>query len=384
MTKLKNNSFFSSLIKNYFFFTMAMSVALVVIISLSYMIIVAMLEHYLEMNTQLEITETIVREAYFTVTPVWFKIVSIGIIILFILVYIGILIGFSKVLTSRVKKPLNKLNEGLQSIATKTNVEPISFKGDKEFVQICDSFNTMVNRLNKYEVENKKLQEEKQKIIADISHDLKTPITSIQGYSKALCDNLIPEDKKQSYLQLIYRKSEELNELINFFHEYSVVEREDYKMKTEKININEFLRKFFAYKYEQIEEEQFILDVDIPESKLFVNIDTLQFKRVLNNLINNSIKYNPINTTISIGVYEENNNCIIEIRDNGVGIQKNLQRNIFDPLVTGDDSRGSKHGTGLGLAITRCIVEKHKGNICLVSDEKENWSTIFKITLPKT
>ncbi|MEG1288590.1 MAG: HAMP domain-containing sensor histidine kinase, partial [Bacilli bacterium] len=317
------------------------------------------------------------------VTPTWVKVISVCIIIVFILVYILILIAFSKLLTSKVKKPLDKLNNGLQSIATKTNVEPIYFKGDKEFVQICDSFNTMVSRLNKYEVENKKLQEEKKKMIADISHDLKTPITTIQGYSKALCDNIISEDKKESYLKLIYNKSEELNELINFFHEYTVIERSDYKLKKEKININEFLRKFFADKYDQIEEKQFILEINIPENKCFVDIDTFQFKRALNNLINNSIKYNPINTIISISVSESDNNSIIEIRDDGVGIPKSLQESVFEPLVTGDDSRGSKHGSGLGLAITKCIIEKHKGHICLICDKKENWSTIFRINLPK-
>lgn len=384
MIKLKyNNSFFSSLIKNYFLFTVVMTTSLIGLLSLSYVAIMAMLKYYVDINKKLQIAETIVTEEYIIVTPMWVKVFSVCILIIFILIYITILIGFSKVLTSKIKKPLDKLNEGLQSITTKDHVEPIDFKGDKEFVQICDSFNTMVSRLNKYEEDNKKLQEEKQKMIANISHDLKTPITSIQGYSKALYDNVIPDDKKDSYLKLIYNKSEELNELINFLHDYSVIEREDYKLKDEKININEFLRKFFAYKYEQLQEENFILEVDIPENKLFVNIDTFQFKRVLNNLINNSIKYNPKNTTIGVFVSESNNNCIIEIRDNGVGIPKNLQKHVFEPLVTGDDSRGSKHGTGLGLAITKSIVEKHKGSICLNSDKIKKWITIFQITLPK-
>ncbi|MEG0356061.1 MAG: HAMP domain-containing sensor histidine kinase, partial [Lachnospiraceae bacterium] len=278
-----------------------------------------MLEHYIDINKHFEIAETVVTKEYIISTPMWVNIFSVFIIIISIVIYIAILIGFSRVLTSKIRKPLDKLNEGLQSIATKSNVDHITFNGDKEFVQICDSFNTMVDRLNKYEQENKKLQEEKKKMIADISHDLKTPITSIQGYSKALYDSVIPEEKKDIYLKLIYNKSEELNELINFLHEYSVIEREDYILKNEKININEFLRKFFADKYEQIQEERFFLDVNIPESKLFIDIDTFQFKRVLNNLINNSIKYNPINTTISVAVSETSSDCIIEIRDNGVG-----------------------------------------------------------------
>lgn len=369
--------------KNYFLFTIVMTTSLIGLLSLSYLSIVFIFEHYVDISAKLQNAETVVREEYVIVAPAWVKIFLLCTLIIFILIYIAILIGFSKVLNSKIKKPLDKLNEGLQSITTKDHVEPIEFKGDMEFVQICESFNTMVSRLKQYEEDNKKLQEEKQKMIANISHDLKTPITSIQGYSKALYDKVIPDDKKDSYLNLIYNKSEELNELINFLHDYSVIEREDYKLNSEKININEFLRKFFADKYEHLQEEGFILEVDIPEKKLFVNIDTFQFKRVLNNLINNSIKYNPINTIIGIFVSESNNNCIIEIRDNGIGIPKNLHANIFEPLVTGDDSRGSKHGTGLGLAITKSIVEKHKGSICLNSDKIENWSTIFQITLPK-
>lgn len=360
-----------------------MGASLISIILISYVFISSMLEHYIDINKHFEIAETVVTKEYIISTPMWVNIFSVFIIIIYIVIYIAILIGFSRVLTSKIRKPLDKLNEGLQSIATKSNVDHITFNGDKEFVQICDSFNTMVDRLNKYEQENKKLQEEKKKMIADISHDLKTPITSIQGYSKALYDSVIPEEKKDIYLKLIYNKSEELNELINFLHEYSVIEREDYILKNEKININEFLRKFFADKYEQIQEERFFLDVNIPESKLFIDIDTFQFKRVLNNLINNSIKYNPINTTISVAVSETSSDCIIEIRDNGVGIPKDLQEHIFEPLVTGDRSRGSKHGTGLGLAITKCIIKKHKGRIYLVSNNKGSWNTVFRITLPK-
>ncbi|MGG7060712.1 histidine kinase dimerization/phospho-acceptor domain-containing protein, partial [Clostridium tertium] len=115
----------------------------------------------------------------------------------------------------KVKKPLEKLNKAMISLSEGGTYESIEYKGSHEFMQICENFNAMSQKLNKSKEENEHLQSEKQKMLADISHDLKTPITIIQGYAKALSDGIISKDDQEKYLKIIYEKSNNLTELIN-------------------------------------------------------------------------------------------------------------------------------------------------------------------------
>lgn len=146
------------------------------------------------------------------------------------------IILFGMFLKRKVQKPLNKLNRAMQLLSEGKENEPIVYSGPKEFVEICDSFNVMVNKLESSEIERNKLIKDKQSMLADISHDLKTPITTIQGYAKALADGVIFPDEYEKYFNIIYAKSKRLTELINIFYEYSKLEHPDFKLVFEKID----------------------------------------------------------------------------------------------------------------------------------------------------
>lgn len=303
--------------------------------------------------------------------------------IIFIAVYVCCITIFIIWLNRKVKKPLDKLNNAIISLSEGKNKEIIHYKGPYEFEQICNNFNFMVSKLYESEKQRILLENEKQKMLADISHDLRTPITNIQGYSKALYDGIISKEDQDKYLKIIYQKSNDLTELIDVFYEYSKLEHTDFTLTLSKKDLCEFIRAYIAEKYEYIYDINFEIDVDIPDNEMICEFDDVQLKRAFNNIINNSIKHNKEGTTIGISLKEESNNYKILIYDDGVGIPEAIVSNIFDAFVVGDDSRNTKQGSGLGLAITKKIIEKHNGSINLISLSEGRFKTTFEILLPK-
>lgn len=308
---------------------------------------------------------------------------SIGSIRIFIVVYIVCIILFVMLLRKKVKKPLKKLEDAMYSLAEGKSKSLIEYRGPKEFVQICDAFNIMVNKLENSEIEKDRLSNDKQRILSDISHDLKTPITTIQGYSKALVDGVISKNDLDKYLNIIYAKSTRLNDLINMFYEYSKLEHPDFQLVFNEVDLSECIRSYLAIKYEDLLDAGFDLEVNIPDEVLLCNIDKIQFLRILDNLLGNSVKHNPNGTTIYFELIRENDNYKIIVADNGVGISEEISKNIFDAFTVGDESRTNKEGSGLGLAIVKKIVEMHKGTIQLKINNDAEYVTVFEITMPK-
>lgn len=282
-------------------------------------------------------------------------------------------------LNRRIKKPLHLLCQELNSFESGKSHQA-TYQGPREFVEIFDSFNDMSQRLQRSEEERQHLERAKQKMLADISHDLKTPITVIQGYAKALCDGVAPPDEQTQYLQIIEQKATGLNELINTFYQYSKMEHPDYSLTLAPYDICNYLRDFVADRYAGLELAGFLLEVDIPEQHIFCNIDTVQLGRAFDNIVNNSVKHNPKGTTLYFSLQPRRNCVRILLADNGIGIPDEIQQMIFEPFVVGEESRCS-HGSGLGLSIAKKIVEAHHGTIQLLKPYS-HYSTVYKILLP--
>ena len=303
--------------------------------------------------------------------------------VVFGIAYIILVVIFVFVLRSKFYEPLEKLNKAMELLTEGKRKKPVDYSGPREFVDICDRFNIMVSKLEDSENQRKKLMNDKERMMADISHDLKTPITSIQGYAKALSDGIIVDEDKDKYIKIIYEKSKKLTELINIFHEYSKLEHPDFNLIFEKVDLSEYLRAYIALKYEDIVESGFNIEVDIPEEEMEIKIDKVQLQRVFDNILGNSIKHNEKGTNIYVSLKEKNDIYEIIIADDGKGISKDIANNIFEAFTVGDESRNSKQGSGLGLAIAKTIVELHEGTIELVLAPPKEFSTEFKITLKK-
>ena len=303
--------------------------------------------------------------------------------VVFGIAYIILVVIFVFVLRSKFYEPLEKLNKAMELLTEGKRKKPVDYSGPREFVDICDRFNIMVSKLEDSENQRKKLMNDKERMMADISHDLKTPITSIQGYAKALSDGIIVDEDKDKYIKIIYEKSKKLTELINIFHEYSKLEHPDFNLIFEKVDLSEYLRAYIALKYEDIVESGFNIEVDIPEEEMEIKIDQVQLQRVFDNILGNSIKHNEKGTNIYVSLKEKNDIYEIIIADDGKGISKDIANNIFEAFTVGDESRNSKQGSGLGLAIAKTIVDLHGGTIELEPESLKKFSTQFKIILKK-
>ena len=299
------------------------------------------------------------------------------------IIFIGLLLSFSFSMRKNVEKPISLISKAMRKVEKGESYNPVEYYGAQEFVDMCESFNSMAQKLKTSEQERKRIEEQKQKMLADISHDLKTPITVIAGYTKALADGMVPKDKQDKYLEAINNKAELLSGLINSFYEYSKLEHPDYNIVVTEDDICEYLREYIAAKYNEFEILGIDIQIDIPETEVMAEFDTTSLKRVFENIITNAIKHNKKGTCLYVCLYEMGENIKIIIADNGNGVPEHLKDTIFNPFVVGDESRNSKQGTGLGLSIAQKIVEQHQGTIKLVDEENDEWKTVFEIVIPK-
>lgn len=303
----------------------------------------------------------------------------LGMFAMIMLVFIVLYIYWT---ARRIKNPLIIILDALTKMTDGDYSARIHLKAEHEFVQIRDTFNYMADVLEETRRENEVLEKGKQRMLMDISHDLKTPITSIQGYAKALKEGMATdEDRKQRYLEYIYQKSIRVNHLINNLFELLKLDAPEYRLHLRLEEITEFVRDMVVLHYTEMLDKQFHLQLDIPEREIYLYFDRIQLTRVLSNLLVNAIKYNPAGTTMRISLSEEKYHVVIMIADDGIGIPEDIKENIFEPFVRADSSRASEGGTGLGLSIAKRIVTKHGGTIKITSNETE--STLFVIRLPK-
>ena len=279
-----------------------------------------------------------------------------------------------------IKKPLKEIEKGIEEIRRNNLENSINFHSYKEMNEIKDAFNYMSEEIRITNIKKNEIEESKKKMIRDISHDIKTPLTSIMGYSKAIIDKQsMSDEEKEVYLNYIYKKTLRINSLTNELLKYINLDSENYKLDKIKQDYCEFIREVISIYYKDMEDKNFNLEINIIEDKILLAFDSKNLERALGNLIINAIKYNNENTTLKIIVKKENNKVVTIIQDDGIGIDKNLCSNIFDEFVRGDESRNTSGGSGLGLAITKKIVSLHGGEINLVSDINKGCK--FTITL---
>lgn len=282
----------------------------------------------------------------------------------------------------KISRPLKILENEIKKMSEGYSNVGVKFNSYREFNKIKESFNNTVNKLEKSEIERRIAEGGKKRIIRDISHDLKTPITSILGYSKAISQGVVTnEEEKKIYLDYIYNKAKRINYLVDELFVFSKLDSPGYKLNLEKHDISEFVRELVALYYIDIEENGFLLDVNIPEESIYSIIDTKALERALGNIIINAIKYNEVGTTITVDLKKSEKYIDIIIADNGCGISDDVIENIFDEFVRADKARKTDGGSGLGLAITKKIIKLHNGKLKLYSEK--DIGTKFSIRLDR-
>ncbi|MBO5209764.1 MAG: HAMP domain-containing histidine kinase [Lachnospiraceae bacterium] len=231
--------------------------------------------------------------------------------------------------------------------------------------------------------EEKKRKEEYDKqrnlLLSDIAHDIKTPITTVCGYAKALSDDMVEdEQKREEYLQAIYAKSMRMSDLITLLFEYVKLDSTGFELHKEKGDIGELLRENVALLYSDFEEKGIELLIDIPEKEFPFEMDKIQMARAISNILTNMVRYNERGNTVSVRLSETYR---IRIADNGAPISDELAEHIFEPFSRGDVARSTTGGTGLGLSIASKVVQMHGGVLKLERNCKNGFVKEFQIVL---
>lgn len=284
-------------------------------------------------------------------------------LVVFLLLSLLEIILISLYLKRKIKNPLDKIVEGMEDLKSGNEDARINIRTEAEFENIVDTFNVMAEQLQTEKAEKEQLTQKKNRMLLELSHDIKTPVATIKSYANALEAGLVPEEKVAETYRIIDAKANRVQKLTDDMFMMLKMDDPDYRLNPENVDLSEYLRQLCAEYYDEITEAGFGFEIDIPERKIAADIDTDLFSRVVGNLLSNAKKYNQTGSTISVKLWTENDNIYFAVSDDGDEIDKNFSEQMFNAFSRGDKARKTDGGTGLGLAISRIIIEKHGGKI---------------------
>lgn len=270
----------------------------------------------------------------------------------FFQIIVVVIILFVTFLCTRqiIIKPVDKIINDIRNY--KLGKKPVKMDMDGEFALIQNEFVKLTDELDKE-------KEEQNRIIASISHDIKTPLTSIIGYSNLIQDDNITQEEIKKYNNKISEKALHIKDVLYAFDDY-LVNHEKITLKLDSIQIKDLVKELNNdYKIE-LENKNISFEVSTNCENKYINIDVLKIKRVFSNMISNSIRYLKDGGNININIITEDKNTKFIIADNGPGVDEEIINKIFDPLFTTDYSRKI---SGLGLSIVKEFVQIHSGDI---------------------
>lgn len=248
---------------------------------------------------------------------------------------------------------------------------------DDELGKLANSLNYMASQL-------RTLEEDQRKFIANISHDFRSPLTSIKGYIEAMKDGTIPPESREKYLDTVLFETNRLNKLTKSLLTINAWENKEHRLDISDYNIKTEIRHVIETLEVLSNKKKILFETTFKTKYLVVSADRDKIEQVLYNLIDNAIKFSDIGSTIYITVYDKGDKIYVSIKDNGVGISSENIPKIFDRFYKLDSSRGKdKTGTGLGLSIVKEILQYHNENITVVSTEGAGTEFVFSLKKAK-
>ncbi|MBS4537089.1 HAMP domain-containing protein [Clostridium sp. D2Q-11] len=299
-------------------------------------------------------------------------------------------------LSTKLSKPIVEVNRVANEIANLNFDEKVEVKSEDEIGRLGNSINLISNKLNTVLTEltlaNSKLREDiekekqlekmRRKFVSNVSHELKTPISMIQGYAEGLKFNIAktPEDKEY-YYNVIIEESDKMSNLIDDLLKLSSYESGNFHIDKDSFDISSLLKDVIEKYKINIKERNMKLDLELPES-LIINADSLRIEQIISNFMNNTLKYGEEGGNIKISLKDLKDYFRLSFYNSGDKIDQKELENIWTSFYKADSEKKSiQTGTGLGLAIVRAIVELHGGRYGAMNKED---GVEFWITLPKS
>lgn len=275
---------------------------------------------------------------------------------------------------------LNGISQKLEEILdTDSDEKVMVFTDNPSLISLATQINRLLVDRQKVRADYRRSELASKRMLSNISHDIKTPMTVILGYLEIMRVN---GDPRQEMLGKVEATAHRVMELITQFFTLAKLEAGDTELERSKLNLNEVCSENILSFYELLSTQDFQIEVDIPNAPIFVmsNLDALQ--RILFNLISNAIRYGADGKYLGMVLRSDEENAYIDIIDKGRGIPKEFADTIFDRLFTMEDSRNPRmQGNGLGLTIAKNLAVQLGGDITLTS--QPNVKTVFTVTLKK-
>lgn len=304
-------------------------------------------------------------EDFVSIYGFYIFIVALIPILSFIVIF---LIGISKKV-----RYIGEIEKSVGEIDYENKYYPLKLKGNDEISLLAKNINDMNFRIRKSYLKEKTLEQNKSDLIMAMSHDLKTPLTSIIGYLELLNKNSLdyPENDKE-YLKIAYEKSISLSKLINQLFEYTKVNNNSLKLEKTPHNISILISQIIG-EYEHLFANKGInVNLNSSSNELWGSIDLQHFIRIIENILKNAEKYSYENSNFNIDVEKINDSIMMSFENESDTISKENLQNIFLEMYRLDKARSSDNeGSGLGLAIAKKIVELHNGKIWAESNDNK-------------
>lgn len=278
-------------------------------------------------------------------------------------------------LAKNILKPLKKVTEATAQLARGNFDVRLDLNSEDEIGELSRTFNSVAKDLGKYE-------NIRRSFVANVSHELRSPLTSMQGLVQGVLDGTIPEEQRDYYLSVVLDETRRLNYLINDLLDLSQIESGKLDFNIQKTDINELIRRCLITFESKIFAKNIEVVVDIKDEKQFVMADENRIKQVLMNLIDNAVKFTPNMGTIKIYTSESPASVFVNVNNSGGPIPEEDLPYVFERFYKADKSHTrTQEGTGIGLSIVKKVLDGHGQNIWVKSSEGEG--TTFTFTLKK-
>lgn len=297
-------------------------------------------------------------------------------LLMYLIVYV-LLFFMIQIFRHLIRKPLHEIIHGASEFANGNLSYQIPIQSDDELGYLSNTLNYMADKLN----QNGEYQRQ---YISNISHDFRSPLTSIKGYVEAMLDGTIPPEMQEKYLKVISFESERLEKLTQNLLTLNNLDVNKRSMQMKRFDINEAIRNTADSFEGTCNSRSITLKLLLSGRELFVSADVDQIQQVLYNLLDNAIKFSPDHSVIILETTEKNGKVFVSVKDNGCGIPKESLNKIWDRFYKTDISRGKdRKGSGLGLAIVKEIINAHEQNINVISTEDVGTEFIFTLERAK-
>ena len=284
----------------------------------------------------------------------------------------------SLITSKKMTQPLQEMNRAAKEIAGGNLEKRVEIQSADELGQLAGSFNHMAESLSN-------IEKSRRAFIANVSHDLRSPLTSMQGFLTAMLDGTIPLEKQEHYLRIVLEETQRLSRLAEGIVDMSRAQNSKIILEESVFDINELIRENSSILEPQMQARDLSVRVTFAEEKTYVYADRDKISRVIHNLMGNAVKFSHTHGMIRVETtYGNNGKIFVSVGDDGIGISQEEQKSIFDRFYKGDDTRNlDKSGAGLGLSIVRELIQAHGESIVVQSKEGEGSEFIFSLTPAK-